>query len=122
MDDIKYSFEVSNFYENAFAKYKELPISLLEIGIARGYSLLLWNKYFINNITICGVDNYNMTSIEVQNNDKIKKIFADAYDSNTANILPSFDVIIDDGPHTLESQEKAIQLYLPKVNILCLCF
>ena len=57
-----------------------------------------------------------MTSIEVQNNDKIKKIFADAYDSNTANILPSFDVIIDDGPHTLESQEKAIQLYLPKVN------
>lgn len=107
---------ISNFYEDAFAKYRDKPITLLEIGIARGDSLLLWDKYFINNQLICGLDNYNMMSTEVQNHPKIKKLFTDAYSEHAANILPSFDIIIDDGPHSLESQQKAIQLYLSKVN------
>jgi hypothetical protein len=30
--------------------------------------------------------------------------------------LPKFDIIIDDGPHTLESMVLCIDLYLPKLN------
>ena len=107
---------ISHFYEDAFLTYRENPISLLEIGIARGDSLLLWDKYFINNTFICGLDNYEMISLEVRNHPKIKKLFTDAYSQHVANMLPSFDIIIDDGPHSLESQQKSIELYLSKVN------
>jgi len=107
---------VSHFYEDAFLPYKEKPINLLEIGIARGDSLLLWDKYFVNNVEIYGIDNYDMISLEVRNHPKIKKLFTEAYSQYIANMLPSFDIVIDDGPHSLESQKKAIQLYLPKVN------
>lgn len=107
---------VSHFYEDAFLEYKEKQISLLEIGIARGDSLLLWDVYFKNNVLICGVDNYDMTSIEVKSNNKLKLIFQDAYDKHIANMLGTFDIIIDDGPHSLESQCSAIDLYLSKVK------
>jgi len=107
---------ISHFYEDAFLPYREKKISLLEIGIARGDSLLLWDKYFVNNTLIFGLDNYEMISLELQKHPKIKKLFTEAYSEYTANMLPAFDIIIDDGPHSLESQQKSIQLYLSKVN------
>ena len=36
---------------------KDLPISLLEIGVSRGASLLMWNEYFNNSERIVGLDN-----------------------------------------------------------------
>ena len=107
---------ISNFYEDAFAKYKDKPITLLEIGIARGDSLLLWDSYFVNNTGIYGVDNYDMISLDLRKNTKIQKFFTDAYSEYFSKMLPSFDIIIDDGPHSLDSQKKAIELYLGKVN------
>lgn len=42
--------------------------------------------------------------------------FENAYDVEFIKNLPNFDIIIDDGPHTLPSQIEAINLYLPKLN------
>ena len=39
-----------------------------------------------------------------------------AYDKEVANKLPDMDLIIDDGPHTYESQIAAIRYYLPKLK------
>lgn len=107
---------ISHFYEEAFLPYKDKKISLLEIGIARGDSLLLWNEYFQNSDTIVGLDNHDQISLAVRNHQKIKKIFANAYSKEIADMLPSFDIIIDDGPHSITSQCISIELYLPKVN------
>ena len=35
---------IDGFYEKEFAAYKDKSIKILEIGIASGVSLLLWNK------------------------------------------------------------------------------
>jgi hypothetical protein len=107
---------VSGFYEDAFSSYKDKEISILEIGIARGDSLLLWDQYFKNSKLIYGLDNHDQLSLEVRNHPKLKKIFANAYTEQIANMLPSFDIIIDDGPHSLDSQCQSISLYLPKLN------
>jgi len=42
--------------------------------------------------------------------------FGDAYDEKFSKKFKQFDIIIDDGPHTLESQLKSIELYLPKLK------
>ena len=42
--------------------------------------------------------------------------FGDAYDKNFSDTFDKFDIIIDDGPHTLDSQLKSIELYLPKLK------
>ena len=62
-----------------------------------------------------------------QDNNKSKKFkdvlseriivtFGDAYTEEVVDSLPSFDIIIDDGPHTIESQIKCLEFYLPKLN------
>ena len=41
---------------------------------------------------------------------------ADAYAEWTARMLGTFDVVIDDGPHTLASQTAAVRLYAPRLK------
>ena len=53
---------------------------------------------------------------EVNDRDRINVILGNGYDSNLVDNLPFFDIIIDDGPHTIESMVSFIKLYLPKLN------
>jgi hypothetical protein len=106
---------VEFFYEKEFEKYKNKSTSLLEIGVHIGGSLYLWGRYFEQG-SILGLD------IEDKVRDKWKVLpntsylIKNAYDSDVVNSLPNFDIIIDDGPHTLESQVSFIKQYLPKLN------
>jgi cephalosporin hydroxylase len=107
---------VDIFYENYFLPFKNKKINLCEIGIQTGGSLFLWQQYFING-NIYGIDiNSNRLLDKYSNLDRVTYIFQDAYDINILNNLPLFDIIIDDGPHTLESQIKFIELYNIKLN------
>ncbi len=92
--------------------------NILEIGISHGGSILLWHDFFINgNIYGCDiVDNIKVDNIK--NNKRINLYFEDAYNEkfiteNFSNNNLKFNFIIDDGPHTLESMKKFINLYLP---------
>ena len=108
---------IDGFYEEAFLSLKNKEIKILEIGIAGGASLLLWDEYFKNNTGVYGIDvNSNAYRDEVNNRDRINAIVGNAYDLNLVDNLPVFDIIIDDGPHSLESMVSSIQLYLPKLN------
>ena len=106
---------INGFYEENFAKYKGKKINLLEIGVNTGGSLFLWSKYF---------DDGNVYGIEVHNKIKpyfigppnIRYIFSDAYNEDTIKYLPQFDIIIDDGPHSLESQKYCVLNYINKLN------
>jgi hypothetical protein len=103
------------FYEKEFEKYKDKNISLLEIGIKSGGSLYLWGKYFKNG-QILGIDIADQSRKKWKCLSNISHIIHDAYDEKFNKDLKNFDIIIDDGPHTLESQILCIKQYLPKLN------
>ena len=108
---------IENVYEKEFEIYREKEIDLLEIGIETGGSLKLWKKYFLNSKSIIGVDiSDEKIDQKYRNIDGVTMHFDDAYDKKFCEKLGNFDIIIDDGPHTLESQLKSIELYLPKLK------
>jgi len=108
-------------YENILSDYINKEGNLLEIGIKHGGSILLWNQ-FLNKFKIYGIDCDDLIHENISNyiknyKEKIHLEFRDAYTQESVNILKQkctegFDIIIDDGPHTEESQIKAIGLYL----------
>lgn len=114
---------IPNLYDGLFLKYRNEKNTILEIGAREGDSLLLWEKYF-HKSKIIGVDNYSdpvfyngveQTYKHIES-ERIKVFIGDAYDHKFVNNLPDLDIVIDDGPHTLESQKKALDLYLPKIR------
>jgi predicted O-methyltransferase YrrM len=117
-DKESYHKYCSSFYDHEFIKYKTKPIKLLEIGVQKFGSMLMWNHYFTNpQAEIYGVDIDEYDSVhKIKGLVRLKFLKNDAYDQNFVNKLPMFDIIIDDGPHTKESQMRFIELYLPKLN------
>lgn len=108
-------YYASSFYDEYFLEYKNNNINLLEIGVQFGGSLYLWNDYFENG-SIYGIDVSDLTDDVINSYCRIKRIIGDAYDANLAKSLPDFDIVIDDGPHQLDSFIKCIDIYLPKVK------
>jgi hypothetical protein len=122
-DKNSYHSYIEDVYEEYFAPYRNKKINLLEIGVSFSGSIRLWNDYF-KNAQIYGADNFScgedhknksqdLISGSIKN---IKIICDDAYDNNISHDLPEFDIIIDDGPHTLFTQMKCIEIYLPKLK------
>jgi hypothetical protein len=93
---------------------------IMEIGVSKGGSIRMWHDYFRNS-HIYGLDimKYDDMWSRIKG---VKRIILyaerDAYNQSFVqqtfqdkNIR--FDIIIDDGPHTLQSMQLAILYYLP---------
>mgnify|MGYP006147970439 CR=1 FL=1 len=114
-------------YYKLLKKYKDKQINILEIGIgpykdSNGGSIKLWYDYFkLSNIWACDIIPSCEISDELKNKERINIIIGDAYDKNgsTYNILNKnkYDIILDDGPHTLDSMIQCINLYLPLIKV-----
>ena len=102
-------------YDRIMAPYQDKKIDFLEIGTSHGGSVLMWNDYFPN-ATIYTVDIDNKSLNALDNYPRIKKYLTNAYDTEFAKTLPDFDIMLDDGPHTLESFIQFIKIYLPKLK------
>jgi len=105
----------SSYYDQIFYNLKDKKLTILEIGIKNGSSLVLWNEYFKNSI-VYGIDNSDLICNRLDSYPRIKTIIQDAYRKELTYNLPLFDIIIDDGPHTLESQIKFINNYFKKLH------
>ena len=116
-----------HIYDKLFTPIRSTAKNILEVGIPaftykNGGGLLLWKLYF-ENANIYGVDTLSQDRL-YDIIKKEKKIITytetDAYSQDFVSSLMSknvkFDVIIDDGPHTLDSQCKFIELYSPLLN------
>jgi hypothetical protein len=122
-DKNSYHSYIEDVYDQFFAPSRNKKIKLLEIGVAYSGSVRLWKDYFVNG-EIYGIDPLQNNSEakevtwELIDNpvDGIKIIVDDAYKKEVADSLPKFDFIIDDGPHTVESQIECVNLYLPKLK------
>lgn len=105
-------------YQQIFGGKKESAKNVLEIGIDRGGSIKLWRDYFPNAI-IYGLDIMELENVwdEIKNNDKIVLYTSvNAYDDHffKSHILEKnikFDILLDDGPHSLESMVFFIETY-----------
>ena len=93
-------------YDRHFADYRELPINILEIGVLKGGSMRLWEKYFPK-ANIYGIDIDE--ECQQYESDRTKIFIGDQGDvSFLRNIkakIPKIDIIIDDGSHRAKDQK-----------------
>jgi len=93
-------------YDRHFSKYRGKEIVLLEIGTFQGGSLQMWKSYFGDKAKIYGIDiNPNCKQVEEEN---IKIMIGSQSDrdflKNVIKEVPPFDILIDDGGHTMLQQ------------------
>lgn len=109
----------AELYDLLLAPYRERPINLLEIGIYQGGSLLMWQHYFPDAIiSAIDIDPRGMHEANARrlDYDRLRLYYGNAYTPQMVETLmqaDDYDIIIDDGPHTLESQVFAAYRYTP---------
>jgi predicted O-methyltransferase YrrM len=104
------------FYCKEFKRFKNTTGTLLEIGSFNGGSGLLWHEYlpFIKVVMTDIQDN-----IPKKIKDKLNRsefILMDGYQKESIKAIKNkypegFDIIIEDGPHNLETQMFALKEY-----------
>ena len=105
-------------YQKLLIGKKETAKNVLEVGIHLGGSIKLWSDYFTN-AKVYGLDVMNINDVWEGIKGKEKIILhtsIDAYNhdffvTNFLNKNIKCDFMLDDGPHSLESMIKFIQLY-----------
>jgi hypothetical protein len=110
-------------YEELLNGKKFSAKNVIEIGIGdfnakNGGSIAMWRNYFPN-AKIHGVDKLHISRVyDVLVKDPKVELYTsvDGYDENFirnafVNSGIKFDFMLDDGPHTLESMKKFIELY-----------
>ena len=61
------------FYDYIFTDLEEAPVSIMEIGISGGWSLLCWDRYLKNsNSKIVGIDPLPQMLAEIENPEQIR--------------------------------------------------
>ena len=114
-----------DLYETLFEKKRHTAKNVLEIGIGNfgtknGGSIKLWRDYF-SIATIYGLDILDKSRVMSEllvDSRIILHTSTNAYDKKfVSETLSStkFDIMLDDGPHTLESMIDFITLYSPLV-------
>jgi cephalosporin hydroxylase len=105
-------------YESLFTPKKNCK-HVLEIGIYKGGSIKLWSDFFTK-ATIHGIDIMHAREHDLSHlNGKNVVLYTstNAYHPKMIRHFMhqniKFDVMIDDGPHTLESMKLFIRLYTP---------
>lgn len=101
------------YYDIIFKPYQHKNINLLEIGVDKGGSLLLWNKYFTPDSNIYGMDVYlHHTQPALDQLCNVTIIHKNMYYLNDNFLRPiMFDIIIDDGSHYLIDQQKSYEVF-----------
>lgn len=110
-------------YEHLLSSFAKNNITILEIGIQLGGSMLLWHDLLPKSFVI-GIDieeSYHESIPARMNDERYRFIIDDAYCDKTAERVKQLapdgiDVVIDDGPHTLDSMLHFLDLYLPLLN------
>jgi hypothetical protein len=93
-----------SLYTENLLRMKNTATRVLEVGINKGGSIKMWADFFTN-ATVYGID-VATDRIECDlSNPNIKCILADAYNVEFVRSLGygTFDMVLDDGPHTKES-------------------
>ncbi|HEY5236715.1 MAG TPA: class I SAM-dependent methyltransferase [Rhabdochlamydiaceae bacterium] len=108
----------TEIYARYFAPLKDKPIKFLEIGIYKGNSVRLWEEYFKNaelhfmDITLERVE-YSPQRAHFHIADQEKPEDLRMFIQKTGG---NFDVIVDDGGHTMMQQVMSFKYLFPQVK------
>jgi hypothetical protein len=102
-------------YERHLSWYRDKSLMLLEIGVARGGSLQMWQRYFGPLAKIVGIDNG-----EECKDHEAPGIFVRIGDQGDTQFLHSVvdefgipDIVIDDGSHRQDLTAKSFEFLYP---------
>lgn len=105
------------FYQTALEPYRNRNIQILEIGCDQGGGLELFANY-LPQAHVLGYDINYQGKLEqlpsLYKNITVKLL--NAYDYSALSITPACDIIIDSGPHVLESQMFFVKNYSLKLK------
>lgn len=112
----KYSHGFIEIYEPYFRELKNVK-NILEIGIYEGESLKYFSNFF-SEATIHGID---IIDKKEYNTDKIKTYIVNQEDRSQLNnflndVDINFDIILDDGGHTMKQQQVSFGMLFKRVN------
>lgn len=110
--DKSYGHQYLHLYEGLLEPIRNRATRVLEIGIWDGDSLLMWRDYF-RNAEVFGID-VSEAPARLTGEKRIHTIRGDAYSEATLALVDEFgpyDLIVDDGPHTYDSQIDAARRY-----------
>ena len=104
-------------YERFFFQWKNDPIAIFEIGVADGGSLTMWQEYFPN-ATIIAADIEDKSQFD---NSRVKTVVADQSRRDQLRRAVEagggrYDVLLDDGGHTMEQQQVSLGYLFPFVK------
>lgn len=107
-------------YEHYFHHLKDLPIKFLEIGFYRGSSAHMWENYFsnaklffidINQESYNYVNSLIRSSLYMVNQEDPVALAAFA-----SSVGSNFDIIIDDGGHSMNQQITSFKVLFPHIK------
>lgn len=114
IDKWEHYFEI---YHRHLQRFRNKPITLVEIGVFHGGSLQMWRNYFGDQARIIGVD-IAPRALELQE-PGIEIIIGDQSDPKFLQALAAhvgkIDVLIDDGSHNNSHQITTMQHLFPVV-------
>ena len=110
----------TGIYAEVLKPYRKKTGRLLEIGVQHGGSSLLWHEY-LPNFFLDLIDQVDIAPDKIwysMNPERFEFYQGDAYSQTALDIfnVNKYDVIIDDGPHSLASQQYAVNCYYPLLS------
>ena len=109
-------------YEEQFARYRDLPVRVLEIGIGGfdgelgGGSLQMWKRYFHRGL-IYGLDLFDKSAL---NRPRLTALIGDQADAGALRAIAErygpFDIVIDDGSHDNAHVRISFETLFPYVR------
>lgn len=104
-------------YERHFEPWVDRAVTMLEIGVSKGGSLKMWQRYFGPYSTIIGIDidrrcaKYESPGIHVRIGDQSDPVFL-------AALIDEFgvpDVVLDDGSHQMSHMRATFEFFYPQM-------
>lgn len=108
-----------SIYERHFSRFRDRPIRFVEIGVSQGGSLDIWAKYFCPDSEIVGLDidpackRFESSNIRIFIGDQSDRDFL----SNVVSEIGEFDIILDDGGHTMAQQIATFDVMFPALRL-----
>jgi hypothetical protein len=115
--DKAYFHLFTEFYNDYFENFLGRPINILEIGIAKGGSILMMREFFPD-ATIYAID-INPKSVDLELGENVHKYLCSQDDFTLLSKLFSeikFDIIIEDGSHLISHQQTSLGFFFSYLN------
>ena len=108
-----------DFYESFFSPVRESVKSVLEIGVYRGASMRAWLEYFPA-AKVYGIDDGTFQQSWQFGTDRAQVYIADQGSrtmlAEFLECISGFDLVLDDGSHTMWGQQVSLARLLPAVK------